>query len=97
MKTDYNVLRAKDGVEAVDVCKKSTVDLILMDCRMPNMDGLEATEIIHGFLPELPIIMQSAYAFEDDKQKAAEAGCCDFLTKPITRQALMDMLNKYLC
>jgi two-component system cell cycle response regulator DivK len=67
-----------------------------MDCRMPNMDGLQATKIIHSTSPEVPVIMQSAYAFDDDKKKAAEAGCIDFLTKPITKNALMEMISKYI-
>lgn len=96
LKSEFNVLRAHDGVEAVDVFKTQSPDLILMDCKMPNMDGLEATRIIHGLAPELPVIMQSAYAFAEDKERAAEAGCIDFLVKPVTKQALLDMIAKYL-
>jgi CheY-like chemotaxis protein len=96
LKSEFNVIRARDGVEAVDVFKSESPDLILMDCKMPNMDGLEATKIIHGLSPDTPVIMQSAYAFAEDKERASEAGCIDFLVKPVTKQALMDMIVKYL-
>ncbi len=96
LKNDFNVLRAHDGAEAVNVFKEQSPDLILMDCKMPNMDGLEATRIIHGISPETPVIMQSAYAFAEDKERAADAGCVDFLVKPVTKPALMDMIAKYL-
>ncbi len=96
LKNDYNVIRAHDGAEAIDVFKEQKPDLILMDCKMPNMDGLEASRIIHGLSPETPIIMQSAYAFAEDKERAAEAGCIDFLVKPVTKQVLVDMICKYL-
>jgi Response regulator containing CheY-like receiver, AAA-type ATPase, and DNA-binding domains len=96
LKNDFNVMRAHDGVEAVDIFKKQKPDLILMDCKMPNMDGLEAAKIIHGLSPETPVIMQSAYAFAEDKERAAEAGCIDFLVKPVTKQILLDMICKYL-
>lgn len=96
LKNEFNVLRARDGIEAVDVFKAQSPDLILMDCKMPNMDGLEATRIIHGLSPETPVIMQSAYAFAEDKERAAQAGCIDFLVKPVTKQALMDMIAKYI-
>lgn len=96
LKAEFNVLRARDGVEAVDVFKTENPDLILMDCKMPNMDGLEATRIIHGLSPSTPVIMQSAYVFAEDREKAANAGCIDFLSKPITKADLMEMINKYM-
>jgi len=96
LKSDFAILRAHDGVEAVDVFRVHKPDLVLMDCKMPNMDGLEATKLIHDISLQTPVIMQSAYAYEEDRKNASEAGCIDFLAKPITKQALMNMINKYL-
>ncbi len=92
----YNLLWAKDGEQAVEVFKENMPDLILMDIKMPNMDGLEATRIIRSYSPEIPIVALTAYAFESDKEQAMEAGCNDFLTKPVQSVELKKVLNKYL-
>ena len=70
-------------------------DLILMDIKMPRMDGLEATHIIRSYSKEIPIIALTAYAFETDKELALEAGCNDFVTKPISEKILKRALDKY--
>lgn len=96
-KTKLNLIRAKDGKEAVDICKeKDGIDAILMDLSMPVMDGLEATKLIKEFSPDIPIIAQTAYAMETDKEQTFEAGCDDYISKPIRRNILMDLLHKYL-
>lgn len=90
-------LRAYNGEEAVDLVKKhQQISLILMDIKMPVMDGLEATKLIKKIRPELPIIAQSAYAFNEDIEKAREAGCDDHLSKPILSAKLHKILVKYL-
>ena len=96
LKKNYTILRAHDGVEAVEIFKEAHPNLVLMDCKMPNMDGLDATKIIHKLSPETPIIMQSAYTFETDRDNAFQAGCIDFISKPIIKDTLMQMLKKYL-
>lgn len=92
---EYTLLWAKDGVEAIEMYKQYQPDLILMDVKMPRMDGLEATHIIRSYSKEIPIIALTAYAFETDKELAFEAGCNDFVTKPISERALRKALDKY--
>ena len=90
------VIIAKNGVEAVEACcNNPDIDLILMDIKMPLMDGYEATRLIRRFNPDVVIIAQSAFALTGDQDKAIAAGCNDYLTKPIIRKDLMEHLNKY--
>jgi signal transduction histidine kinase/CheY-like chemotaxis protein len=91
------IIRAENGKEAVELCRKNPdLDLILMDIKMPILNGLEATRQIRYFRPEIPIIAQTAYAMVDDWKNAIEAGCNDYLTKPITEQSLYTIIAKYL-
>jgi len=95
---NLNILRAKTGLEAVELCKSnSTLDLILMDIRMPEMDGCEATKLIRGFMPNLPIIAQTAFTTEAEKNKAFESGCNDFINKPIKKDILLGLVKEHLC
>lgn len=91
----YVLLWAKDGYEAVEMYKRDQPDLILMDIKMPRMDGLEATRIIRSYSKEIPIIALTAYAFEADRERALEAGCNDFVTKPISEEMLKKALEKF--
>ncbi|MDA3865805.1 MAG: response regulator, partial [Salinivirgaceae bacterium] len=92
-----NILHAKNGQEAVDICKgNSGINFVLMDIKMPIMNGFEATKLIKEFLPNLPIVAQTAYTADEDKEKAFSAGCDDFISKPISEEMLNEMLNKYL-
>ncbi len=92
----YKLIRATDGIEAVTMFEEIVPDLILMDIKMPNLDGLEATKIIREISPDVPIIAQSAYAYEQDQRAAREAGCNDFIAKPIMIDALNKILSKWL-
>lgn len=92
----YHLERAKDGMEAVTMFEELQPDLILMDMKMPNLGGLDATKIIRELSPDTPIIALTAYAYEHDKQAAINAGCNDFLTKPYTQEVLKEMIKKYL-
>ncbi|PKV50409.1 two-component system sensor histidine kinase EvgS [Aquimarina sp. MAR_2010_214] len=92
----FVIHRAENGKEAVDICKKNDyIDLVLMDIRMPIMDGYTATKRIKKLRPRLPIIAQTAYSTEDDIQKALDAGCDDFVSKPVDRKILKPIINKY--
>ena len=84
LKKYYQFERAKNGQEAVEMAEKNTYDIVLMDIKMPIMDGLEATKAIKEKFPNLPIIALTANAFDSDRQLALEAGCNDFLSKPVS-------------
>ena len=88
-------LIARDGLEAVDICSKNPdLDLILMDIRLPKMDGYEATSEIRKFNQKVPIIAQSACVFFSEQEKAIEAGCNDFVSKPIDYAVLRKIIEK---
>jgi two-component system, sensor histidine kinase and response regulator len=92
-----NLIRAINGEEAVTICKNNDqIDLVLMDIKMPLLNGFEATRNILKFRGDLPIIAQTAYGFSDDRQKALECGCVDYISKPIKSSILYEMLNKHL-
>ncbi|MDP2068006.1 MAG: PAS domain S-box protein [Lutibacter sp.] len=91
------IIHAKDGLEAVELCKSnSAIEMVLMDIKMPKMDGREATRIIKEFRPNLPIIAQTAYSSPEEKEKAFLAGCDDFMSKPISKEDLDSKLKNYL-
>ncbi|NHB67228.1 ATP-binding protein [Perlabentimonas gracilis] len=95
--TGVNILWAKDGVQAVELVDTiKNIDAILMDIRMPNKDGYAASLEIHQINPDIPIIAQTAYAFSEDRAKAEAAGCNDYITKPISSQQLLSILDGYL-
>lgn len=86
---------ATNGEEAVRMVKENPkISMVLMDLKMPVMDGFEATRRIKKLRPEIPVIAQTAFAFGEDKEKAMAAGCTDFITKPVNRKNLMDVISK---
>lgn len=88
------VLHAVTGVKSVEICRQNPdLDLILMDIRMPLMDGIEATRQIRLFNKDVIIIAQTAYAFSGDKEKAIESGCNNYITKPINETLLIELIN----
>lgn len=96
-KTKINVLWAKDGQEAIDIClKNNDIDIVLMDIRMPNVDGYEATSEIKKNKPKLPVIAQTAYALNSDYQRVFDSGCDDYITKPILGASLLDKMAVFL-
>jgi CheY-like chemotaxis protein len=96
-KTKITVLWAKDGQEAIDMCAKDmSIDIVLMDIRMPNVDGYEATAEIKRAQPKMPIIAQTAYALNSDYQKVFDSGCDDYITKPILGASLLDKMAAYI-
>ena len=92
----YRLIRAHNGIEAVTLCEDEHPDLILMDIRMPDMNGLDATRIIKEVNHEIPIVALSAYAFDENIREAKAAGCDDFLAKPFKVEYLLDTIGKYL-
>lgn len=94
--SSYNLIHATTGIEALEFFRKYHPDLILMDIRIPEINGLDVTRKIRIISKSIPIIAVSAYAYEKEKEKALEAGCDDFISKPVCKTILMDTLKKYL-
>ena len=95
--SNSEILHAKNGQEAIDICKaNSNISLILMDIKMPIMNGYEATKQIKKFRPNLPIVAQTAYSTLEDKNKSISAGCEAFISKPIKKEILNEIIAKYL-
>lgn len=91
-----NILIAESGEEAIEITKKHPLDLILMDIRLPGIDGYEAIRQIKTFKPEIKIIAQTAYASFDEKHKAIAAGCDDYISKPSKKELLLITISKCL-
>ena len=95
--TGIKIIRAHNGKEAVELCRLDpAISLVLMDIRMPELDGLSATRQIKSFRKDLPVIATTAYALGNDRQKCFEAGCNEYLPKPFGRQQIMEVLKKFL-
>jgi len=95
-KYSHKVFKAKTGFEAIEVCQSNPdIDLVLMDIRMPGMDGYEATRQIRQFNKDVVIIAQTAYALVGDREKALKVGCSDYISKPIRKDKLAEVMKKY--
>jgi CheY-like chemotaxis protein/nitrogen-specific signal transduction histidine kinase len=95
-KISNEVLHAKTGVEVVESCRNNPdLDLVLMDIKMPDMDGYEATHQIRQFNTDIIIIAQTVYAFSGDREKAIEAGCNDYISKPINKTLMYEIIQKH--
>jgi CheY-like chemotaxis protein len=96
-KENYEVLRAVNGKQTIEIFKENPdINLILMDLKMPVVDGYDATREIKKMNSNVPIIAQTAYALSGDSQKAADAGCDDYVTKPIKKEELLDKIKRNL-
>ena len=93
--TNIKIIHAKNGNEAYKKYKKEKIDLILMDIKMPIADGLKTTKKIRVENPNIPIIAQTAFAMENDSKMCVNAGCNDYITKPVNVNKLMTLLEKY--
>jgi PAS domain S-box-containing protein len=95
--TCVQLIRAENGQEAVEICRSDkNIDLVLMDVKMPLMDGYTATKSIKSFRKNLPVIALTAYAGETDKEDSIKAGCDDYLSKPVKHVDLLALINKYI-
>jgi CheY-like chemotaxis protein len=95
-KEGLEMLVVSDGQQCVDVCKSNPlISMILMDLKMPILDGFEATKMIKAFRPDLPIIALSAFALSGDERKALAAGCNEYMTKPLRKDLVMRKLRQY--
>ena len=95
-KTQINILRAENGKQAIELNKKNKIDLILMDIKMPIMDGLEATKIIKLSYPHIPIISASAFSSKQDIELSKNAGCDFHISKPIQKTEMLNTIKKYI-
>jgi len=96
-KTKANLFFVNNGFDAVEMVKENTeIDLVLMDIRLPRMDGIEATTKIKEIDPEMPVIIQTAYAMQSSRDEAIQCGCDDYITKPIQIETLLLLLKKHL-
>lgn len=93
----YKFLHVKNGKDAIDVVKRHNFDLILMDCNMPIMGGIEASSILRNALDiTTPIVALTANAFAEDKEECLAAGMTDFMAKPIDKDTLLSCIRKHL-
>ncbi|MGM0464143.1 MAG: response regulator [Bacteroidota bacterium] len=93
----YKLLFAVNGEEAVSICRETPgIDLVLMDIKMPVLDGYDATREIRKFNKDVPVIAQTAYAFSGDAEKAMEAGCNDYISKPVKQADLLKLVGSYM-
>ncbi|GFO63097.1 response regulator [Geomonas paludis] len=92
-----DVITAGDGVEALELVRKDAPDLIFMDVNMPLMDGITCCRLLKSdpFLSAIPVVMLTTLGNDEDRQRAHEAGCNDFLTKPVDRRLFLEMARKY--
>ena len=96
LKKYYQFERAKNGKEAVEMVENGGYDIVLMDIKMPVMDGLEATKAIKAKHPDLPVVALTANAFDSDRQLALDAGCSDFLSKPVSSDICIQTIRKFV-
>lgn len=96
LKKYYEPVRACNGQEAVEKALTGDFELVLMDLKMPVMDGMEATRQIKAARPDLPIIALTANAFDSDRQQAFEAGCDNFMSKPVSAEKCLKMIADYI-
>jgi two-component system sensor histidine kinase/response regulator len=95
--TAVNILHARNGIQAVELCKSiSKIDLVLMDIKMPEMNGFQATRIIREFNRKIPIIAQTAFVPETELNKCLEAGCNDHIAKPIEIKEFFEKVDRFL-
>lgn len=92
---EYILLRAMNGMEAVTMFQEIAPDLILMDIKMPILNGIEATKIIRSISSTVPILIQSAYSMDNDRNAAMQAGCNAFLTKPYNKAVILETLRRF--
>jgi len=96
-KSDAELLHAKDGQQAISMFREDQgIDLILMDIQLPGISGLDATKTIREFNTDIPIIAATANVFDDDRIACFNAGCSEYITKPINFAELFELLEKFL-
>lgn len=96
-RANVELIRAVNGREAIEICKENKdINIVFMDIKMPEVDGIEATIAIKAIRPEITIIAQTAYVMQEDKEKALKAGCDGILPKPIKKADMLAYIDKFL-
>jgi CheY-like chemotaxis protein len=97
-KSEYMVIEAREGVMGVEMAIKEKPDLVIMDIQLPDIDGLEATRRIRASEKDnkMPIVALTSYAMVGDREKALDAGCTDYIEKPINPETFISKIEKYL-
>jgi CheY-like chemotaxis protein len=95
-RTHVKILRAENGLIAIEKIKNELIDLVLMDIKMPEMDGIMATMEIRKIVPDIPIIAQTAFAMEKERLACLDAGCDDYIAKPFEPIKLLERIRHYL-
>jgi len=94
--TDAKLIRAKDGSQVVKICSNLNFDLILMDIRLPVLNGIQATKQLREMGIHTPIIAQTAFAMDDDEQRCLSAGCNCYIAKPISKDKLYSLIDQFI-
>lgn len=95
--TGVRLERANNGLEAVEKVKSNNqIDLVLMDIRMPELNGYDATRQIKSFRKSLPVLSITAYAMSEDELKSVDAGCDEYISKPVKPAKLLDLIDGYI-
>ena len=95
--SSYHLLHARNGEDALNECRKyPSIDMVLLDIKLPGISGYDVAREIRAFDKKMPIIAQTAYSTPEDKELALDAGCDEFLTKPISSETLMATIREYL-
>jgi signal transduction histidine kinase len=95
-RTKAHIIRARDGESAVEICKNQKVDIVLMDIQMPGMNGYEATQEIKRLNNRTPVIAQTSFAMTGEKERCLQAGCDDFITKPLNIDELLEKIKNHV-
>lgn len=91
------IYHCDNGKDAIEYCRTNKdIDLILMDINMPELNGYEAASIIRGIIPDVPIIALTAYALDGDREKSINAGCSEYLSKPLDQYVFLETVNRFL-
>jgi len=93
--TEATIIWAKNGAQAIEFFKNQPIDLVLMDIKMPDLNGYEVTERLKA-IRKVPVIAQTAYAMPEDRERFENSQCDEYITKPINHLLLLDIINKYL-
>ena len=94
---NLQILHAKDGQQAIDLFRSDRdIKIVLMDIQLPKLTGIEVTKLIRETDPDIPILATTANVFDEDRQACEDAGCTNFITKPINFAELLDLLKDYL-